>query len=71
MELQTIQQLGFSTYFLIHADIFRFARSKGMLAGPRGSVGGSLVAFALYISDIDPIFRNIAFERFLNEGRRG
>ena len=71
MELSTIERLGFSTYFLIHADIFRFSRSRGMLAGPRGSVGGSLVAHALYISDIDPVLRNIAFERFLNEGRQG
>lgn len=70
-ELGVIQDLGFSAYFLIHADIFRFARGRNMLAGPRGSVGGSLVAFALRISDIDPIARNIAFERFLNEGRRG
>ena len=64
LELATIERLGFSMYFLIHADIFRFARSRGMLAGPRGSVGGSLVAHALYISDIDPVRLNIAFERF-------
>tara|TARA_B100001123_G_scaffold447921_1_gene607046 strand:- start:411 stop:4202 length:3792 start_codon:yes stop_codon:yes gene_type:complete len=70
-ELKTITDLGFAVYFLIHADIFRFARSKGMLAGPRGSVGGSLVAFALEISDIDPVVRRIPFERFLNEGRKG
>jgi len=70
-ELKTITDLGFAVYFLIHADIFRFARSKGMLAGPRGSVGGSLVAFALEISDIDPVVRQIPFERFLNEGRKG
>ena len=71
LELATIERLGFSMYFLIHADIFRFARSRGMLAGPRGSVGGSLVAHALYISDIDPVRLNIAFERFLNDGREG
>ena len=70
-ELDIIEDLGFSAYFLIHADIFRFARGRKMLAGPRGSVGGSLVAYALYISDIDPLERNIPFERFLNEGRRG
>ncbi len=70
-ELGIIQDLGFSAYFLIHADIFRFARERKMLAGPRGSVGGSLVAYALYISNIDPLARNIPFERFLNEGRRG
>ncbi len=70
-ELDIIEDLGFSAYFLIHADIFRFARSRKMLAGPRGSVGGSLVAYALYISNIDPVDRNIPFERFLNEGRRG
>ncbi|MCY4109764.1 MAG: DNA polymerase III subunit alpha [Chloroflexi bacterium] len=70
-ELGIIRDLGFSAYFLIHADIFRFARGRNMLAGPRGSVGGSLVAYALYISDIDPLERNIPFERFLNEGRRG
>jgi DNA polymerase-3 subunit alpha len=71
MELATIEQLGFAMYFLIHADVFRFSRSKGMLAGPRGSVGGSLVAFCLFISDIDPLLRDISFERFLNEGRQG
>ncbi len=71
MELATIERLGFSVYFLIHADIFRFSRSRGMLAGPRGSVGGSLVAHVLYISDIDPVRLNIAFERFLNDGRQG
>ncbi len=71
MELATIERLGFSAYFLIHADIFRFSRSRGMLAGPRGSVGGSLVAHVLHISDIDPVRLNIAFERFLNDGRQG
>ncbi|MCY3694463.1 MAG: DNA polymerase III subunit alpha [Chloroflexi bacterium] len=69
-ELGIICDLGFEVYFLIHAEIFQFVRQRGMLAGPRGSVGGSLVAFALGISGIDPIERNIPFERFLNEGRR-
>ena len=69
-ELGIICDLGFEVYFLIHAEIFQFVRERGMLAGPRGSVGGSLVAFALGISGIDPIQRNIPFERFLNEGRR-
>ncbi len=69
-ELGIICALGFETYFLIHAEIFQFVRQRGILAGPRGSVGGSLVAYALRISDIDPIQRDIPFERFLNEGRR-
>ncbi len=69
-ELSIICELGFEVYFLIHAEIFQFVRQRGILAGPRGSVGGSLVAFALGISGIDPIQRDIPFERFLNDGRR-
>ena len=69
-ELETINSMGFTDYFLIVQDYVNFARRSGIAVGPgRGSAAGSLVAYALYITDIDPIEYNLLFERFLNPER--
>jgi DNA polymerase-3 subunit alpha len=69
-ELEVIARLGFASYFLIVRDFIHFARSRGIGVGPgRGSVAGSLVAWATRITDIDPIRYKLIFERFLNPER--
>lgn len=69
-ELNIIADMGYSDYFLIVADYVEFARSKGIPVGPgRGSGAGSLVAFCLQITDIDPLSFDLLFERFLNPER--
>ena len=69
-ELDVICKMGFASYFLIVRDFIHFARSRGIGVGPgRGSVAGSLVAYALRITDIDPIRHQLIFERFLNPER--
>jgi DNA polymerase-3 subunit alpha len=69
-ELAVIQKMNFSDYFLIVWDFMRFAREQGILTGPgRGSAAGSMVAYVLYITDIDPIRHGLLFERFLNPER--
>lgn len=69
-ELTVIEKMGLSGYFLIVSDFVNWARSNGIRVGPgRGSVGGSIVAYALRITDLDPIRWKLPFERFLNEGR--
>ncbi|MFC4075780.1 DNA polymerase III subunit alpha [Salinithrix halophila] len=69
-ELSVINEMGFSDYFLIVWDFIRFAREKGIAVGPgRGSAAGSLVAYVLFITDIDPIRYKLLFERFLNPER--
>jgi DNA polymerase-3 subunit alpha len=69
-ELGVITKTGYSGYFLIVADFIRAARDKGIPVGPgRGSVTGSLVAYALRITDIDPLRFDLLFERFLNPER--
>ncbi|WP_342432565.1 DNA polymerase III subunit alpha [Neobacillus sp. FSL H8-0543] len=69
-ELAVINRMKFSNYFLIVWDFMRYAREKGILTGPgRGSAAGSLVAYVLYITDVDPIEHNLLFERFLNPER--
>ncbi len=69
-ELQIINNMGFSNYFLIVADYIRFAKENGILVGPgRGSAAGSLVAYSLNITTIDPLKYNLLFERFLNPER--
>ncbi|MCG6981047.1 MAG: DNA polymerase III subunit alpha [Deltaproteobacteria bacterium] len=69
-EISVIQQMGFSTYFLIVADFVNFAKEKSIPVGPgRGSAAGSLVAYSLGITDIDPIEHGLIFERFLNVER--
>src|SRR5712691_5793638 len=70
-ELKTIREMGFADYFLIVADFIGFAKRNGVSVGPgRGSAAGSLVAYALEITDIDPIRYDLLFERFLNPGRK-
>ena len=69
-EIGVIRRVGFSGYFLIVWDFIRYAREKRIPVGPgRGSAAGSLVAWALRITDIDPIENDLIFERFLNEER--
>ena len=70
MELDVIIGMGFPGYFLIVADFIRWARNNGVPVGPgRGSGAGSLVAYALGITDLDPIHYDLLFERFLNPER--
>src|ERR671910_1263547 len=70
-ELKTIREMGFSDYFLIVWDFIRFAKTSGISVGPgRGSAAGSLAAYCLEITDIDPIRYDLLFERFLNPGRK-
>jgi DNA polymerase III subunit alpha len=69
-EIGVIRRVGFSGYFLIVWDFIRYARERGIPVGPgRGSAAGSLVAYALRITDIDPLENGLIFERFLNEER--
>src|SRR5262245_26444067 len=69
-ELDVICRMGFASYFLIVRDFIHYARSRGIGVGPgRGSVAGSLVAYALHITDIDPLRHGLIFERFLNPER--
>ncbi|MBR3843468.1 MAG: DNA polymerase III subunit alpha [Christensenellaceae bacterium] len=69
-ELETINRMGFTDYFLIVADFVQYARNNGVMVGPgRGSAAGSIVAYALRITDIDPIKWGLLFERFLNPER--
>jgi len=70
IELDVICPMGFAGYFLIVADFIRWARENGVPVGPgRGSGAGSLVAYALRITDIDPLEHDLLFERFLNPER--
>lgn len=70
-ELETIHNLGYDDYFLIVYDVIRYARQKGYLVGPgRGSAPGSLVAYVLGITSVDPIEHQLLFERFLNASRQ-
>ena len=69
-EIRMIQQMKFSGYFLIVWDFIRFAKSCGIPVGPgRGSAAGSLVSYAMGITDIDPLEYGLLFERFLNPER--
>ncbi len=70
-ELKTIREMGFVDYFLIVHDFVSFAKRNGIAVGPgRGSTAGSLVAYCLEITDVDPIKYDLLFERFLNPGRK-
>ena len=70
-ELQTIREMGFADYFLVTWDFVSFAKREGIGVGPgRGSAAGSLVAYCLEITDVDPIRYDLLFERFLNPGRK-
>jgi DNA polymerase-3 subunit alpha len=69
-ELSVIVRMGFEDYFLIVWDFIRYARQQGIAVGPgRGSAAGSLVAYVLFITDVDPIRYQLLFERFLNPER--
>src|SRR5256714_5876035 len=70
MELGVIGGVGFAAYFLIVWDFVRFAKDNGIAVGPgRGSAAGSLVSYALRITDVDPLRYDLLFERFLNPER--
>jgi DNA polymerase-3 subunit alpha len=70
-ELKTIREMGFVDYFLIVWDFIAFAKRSGISVGPgRGSTAGSLVAYCLGITDVDPIRYDLLFERMLNPGRK-
>ncbi|WP_390883179.1 DNA polymerase III subunit alpha [Kovacikia minuta] len=70
-ELKMMQQMGFATYFLVVWDFIKFARDNGIPVGPgRGSAAGSLVAYAMGITNIDPVHHGLLFERFLNPERK-
>lgn len=69
-ELSVIKQMGYVDYFLIVWDFIKYARDRGIMVGPgRGSAAGSLVAYSLGITSIDPMKYNLLFERFLNPER--
>ncbi|MBI2611170.1 DNA polymerase III subunit alpha [Candidatus Gottesmanbacteria bacterium] len=69
-ELEIIAHKGYSTYFLVVADFVNWAKEKGIAVGPgRGSAAGSLVAYCMRITDLDPLFHELPFERFLNPNR--
>ncbi len=69
-ELSVITSMGYTDYFLIVWDFIRFARSEKIMVGPgRGSGAGSMVAYTLHITNVDPIKYNLLFERFLNSER--
>ncbi|HSA53866.1 MAG TPA: DNA polymerase III subunit alpha, partial [Yinghuangia sp.] len=70
MELSVISPLGFDSYFLVVADICKYARDNGIPVGPgRGSAAGSLVAYLTRITELDPLEHGLLFERFLNPER--
>jgi DNA polymerase-3 subunit alpha len=70
-ELKTIREMGFADYFLIVWDFVGWAKRNGVTVGPgRGSTAGSLAAYCLDITDVDPIRYGLLFERFLNPGRK-
>ncbi len=70
MELDVIDRMGFNAYFLIVWDFVRFAKESGIAVGPgRGSAAGSIVAYCLAITDVDPLRYDLLFERFLNPER--
>jgi DNA polymerase III subunit alpha len=71
LELGVIEEMGFSSYFLIVWDFVRFAKDNGIAVGPgRGSAAGSIVSYSLEITDLDPLANELLFERFLNPGRK-
>src|SRR6266545_3589139 len=70
-ELGVIGEMGFESYFLIVWDFVRYAKDSGIAVGPgRGSAAGSIVAYCLNITDLDPIDNGLLFERFLNPARK-
>ena len=71
LELGVIGEMGFDSYFLIVWDFVRYAKDNGIAVGPgRGSAAGSIVAYSLNITDLDPLANDLLFERFLNPARK-
>src|SRR5213595_836342 len=71
MELGVIVRMGFAAYFLIVWDFVKYAKDNGIAVGPgRGSAAGSIVAYCLNITDLDPLANELLFERFLNPARK-
>lgn len=70
-ELEIIKNKGYSSYFLIIADLIQHARSVGILTNTRGSAAGSLVSYLCFITKVDPLKLKLPFERFMNPGRPG
>ena len=70
-ELDVIKRMSYSDYMLIVRDFARFARDNGIFTGMRGSAAGSIVSYALEITDVDPLLYNLPFERFMNVERAG
>jgi DNA polymerase-3 subunit alpha len=71
-ELDTLEELGFTSYMLIMWDIYRYAREENIMMGPgRGSVSGSVVAYLLQLVTIDPLKYGLLFERFTSIHRKG
>lgn len=69
-ELEIIEKMGYSSYFLIVWDFVKYAKEQGIIVGPgRGSAAGAIIAYVLEITDIDPLPYNLLFERFLNPER--
>jgi DNA polymerase-3 subunit alpha len=68
-ELDVIDKTGFASYFLIVRDFAQFARDRGIFFGVRGSAAGSMVSYCIGITDIDPLYYGLTFERFLNPER--
>jgi DNA polymerase-3 subunit alpha len=69
-ELNEVITLGFATYFLILADVIWWCRENDLMVGPgRGSVGGSILAYCLFITEVDPLQYGLSFERFISPGR--
>lgn len=69
-ELDTIHRMGFDSYFLIVHDFINYAKNKGIIVGPgRGSAAGSIIAYSLKITELDPLQFGLLFERFLNPER--
>lgn len=69
-EMEVIEEMGFVAYFLIVSDFINWGKQNGVPVGPgRGSAAGSIVAYALKITDVDPLRYDLLFERFLNRGR--
>ncbi|WP_242541333.1 DNA polymerase III subunit alpha [Phormidium pseudopriestleyi] len=70
-EVEMLQKMGFAAYFLVVWDYIKYARDRGIPVGPgRGSAAGSLVAYAMQITNIDPVHHGLLFERFLNPERK-
>lgn len=68
-ELSVIEQTGYDTYFLLVKEFAQFTRSQDIMFGVRGSAAGSLVSYTIGITDVDPVYYDLTFERFLNPER--